>query len=65
MQNIIENPGLQHLAETMLTFLDKSSIASFQLVNRDCKNIVDDPLFSLKKLAQLDNVSKDMNENWK
>ena len=65
MQKIIENPGLQHLAQRMLIYLDKTSIASFRFVNQDCKNIVDDPIFSLKKLSQLSDVPKDLIENWK
>ena len=65
MQKIIENPGLQHLAQRMLIYLDKTSIASFRFVNQDCKNIVDDPIFSLKKLSQLVDVPKDLIENWK
>ena len=46
MENILKNPGLQHIMNTSLIFLEKSIIASFQLVNQDCKNIVDDPIFS-------------------
>ena len=65
MEDIIKNPGLQHIIETSLTFLDKNDIAAFQLVNQDCKNIVDNPLLSLKKLSQLDKVPKDLIENWK
>ena len=44
MENILKNPGLQHIMNTSLIFLEKSNIASFQLVNQDCKNIVDDPV---------------------
>ena len=65
MENIVKNPGLQHIIKTTLTFFDKSDIASFRLVNQDCKNIVDDPIFSLKKLSQLKDVPKDLIENWK
>ena len=65
MEDIVKNPGLQHIIKTTLTFLDKSDIASFRLVNQHCKNIVDDPIFSLKKLSQLKDVPKDLIENWK
>ena len=65
MQKIIESPGLQHLAQKMLFYLDKSSIASFRSINQDCKIIVDDPMFSLKKLSQLEDIPKDLIENWK
>ena len=65
MQKIIKNPGLQHLAQRTLIYLDKTSMASFRFVNQDCKNIVDDPIFSLKKLSQLVDVPKDLIEIWK
>ena len=65
MLKIIENPGLQHLAQRMLIYLDKGSIASFRFANQDCKNIIDDPMFSLKKLSQLEDVPKDLIQDWK
>ena len=65
MEDIIRTPGLQHIIQTTLTFLDKNDIASFRMVNQDCQNIVDDPLFSLKKLSQLEDIPKDLIENWK
>ena len=65
MEDIAENPGLQHIIKSSLIFLEKSNILSFRLVNQDCKNIVDDPIFSLKKLSQLKDVPKDLIETWK
>ena len=56
MEDIVKNPGLQHIIKTTLTFLDKSDIACFRLVNQNCKNIVEDPIFSLKILSQLKDV---------
>ena len=64
MEDIVKNPGLQHIIKTTLTFLDKHDIASFRLVNQYCKNIVDDPIFSLKKLSQLKDLPKDLIESW-
>ena len=64
MEDILKNPGLQHIIKTTLTFLDKSDIASFRLVNQYCKNIVNDPIFFLKKLSQLKDIPKDLIENW-
>ena len=64
MQNIIEIPGLQHIVRNSLSCLDKKSITSFRLLNQDCKTIVDDSLFSLKKLSQLQNVPKDLIDDW-
>ena len=51
MENIIQNPGLQHIIEKSLTFLDQKSIAAFRSVNRDCRRITDCPTFYLKKFA--------------
>ena len=65
MKNIVKNPGLQHIIKSTLTLLDKRDIFCFRLVNQDCKNIVDDPIFSLKILSQLKDVPKDLIENWK
>ena len=65
MEHIIKNPGLQHIIQTILSFLDKNDVVSFRLVNQDCKNIVDDPLNSLGKLSQCEDTPKDLIENWK
>ena len=65
MENILKNPGLQHIIITSFIFLEKSDIASIRLVNQNCKNIVDDLIFSLKKLSQIKDVPKDLIENWK
>ena len=35
------------------------------MVNQDCQNIVDDPIFFLKKLSQLKDIPRDLIENWK
>ena len=64
MEDIAKTRGLQHIIKSTLTLLDKSDIASFRLVNKDCKNIVDDPIFSLKKLSQLKHLPKDLIESW-
>ena len=64
MEDIVKSPGLQHIIKTTLTFLDKSDIASFRLVNQNCKSIVNDPIFFLKKLSQLKDTPKDLIENW-
>ena len=65
MENILKTPGLQHIIKSSLIFMGKSDILSFRLVNQDCKNVVDDPIFSLKRLLQLKDVPKDLIENWK
>ena len=65
MEKIVKNPGLDLIIEIMLSYLDKSSIASFQLVNQDCRTIVDNPRIYLKKLPQLEEVPKDLIKKWK
>ena len=65
MEDIVKNPGLQHIIQTTLTFLDKNDIASFRMVNQDCQNIVDDPIVFLNKISQLEDLPKDLIENWK
>ena len=65
MENITKNPGLQHIIEDMLAFLDKKSIASFRLLNQDCKKIVENPIFCLKKLSQTEEVPKNLITKWK
>ena len=64
MENILQNPGLQHIIEKRLTFLDQKSIAAFRSVNRDCRRITDCPTFYLKKLSQ-ENSSHELIKNWK
>ena len=63
MESIIENPGLQHIVEKSLNYLDKKSIFQFRLVNSDCKRIADCPRLYLKKVSD-ENSSKDLIEEW-
>ena len=65
MEKIVKNPGLQPIIENTISCLDKSSIASFRLVNQDCKNIEDNPILYLKKVSQLEALPKDLIEKWK
>ena len=65
MEDILRNPGLQHIIEKSLKLLRNEDIASFRLLNQDCKNIVDCPGFYLKKLSHQENVPKDLIQEWK
>ena len=47
MEDLLRNPGLQHIIEKSLKLLSNENIASFRLSNQDCKNIVDCPGFYL------------------
>ena len=63
MDRIIQNPGLQHIVEKSLNYVDKKSIFQFRLVNSDCKRITDCPRLYLKKVSD-ENSSKDLIEEW-
>ena len=63
MENIIQNPGLQHIVEKSLNCLDKKSIVQFRLVNEDCRRITDSPRLYLKKMSD-ENSLKDLIEEW-
>ena len=64
MEILIKCPGLHHIIEKSLIFLDKESISSFRILNQDCRNIVDCPRFYLKKLEQLEDVSTESITDW-
>ena len=65
MEDLLRNPGLQHIIENSLKCLGHKDIASFRLLNQDCKKIVDSPRFYLIKLSQQENVPIDMIQEWK
>ena len=65
MEEIVKNPGLQLIIQNILSCLNKNSIASFRLVNQDCKNIVDNPIVYLKKVSQVEAVPKDLIGKWR
>ena len=50
MENIIQNPGLQHITEMILLNLDLEDLQTCQLLNKTCWDIVGNPMFWLKKL---------------
>ena len=80
MELIIQNPGFQHITEKILVNLSFEDIMAFQLVNKSCKKILDDPMVWIKKwiskglskknqgkwikAIQLTNNPNLMNTNW-
>ena len=60
MDTIISNPGLQHLAEKVFWNLDVEDLKKCEQINKSCKQILENPLFWLKKF----NLSKDNHEDW-
>ena len=65
MENLLRNPGLQHIVEKFLKVLGHVDIASFRLLNQNCKHIVDYPEFYLMKLSHQENVPKDLIKEWR
>ena len=63
MEQIIQNPGLQHIVEKSLNYFDKKSIVQFRLVNEDCRRITDSPRLYLKKMSD-ENLSKGLIAKW-
>ena len=61
MENIIRNPGLQHLAEKIFWNLDTEHLKICRLINLSCKQILENPLFWLKKFK---NLSKENQKDW-
>ena len=64
MEDIVKNPGLQHIIEKSLTLLNIWDIASVKFVNEDFRKIVDCPRFYLMKLSKQENVPKDLIQKW-
>ena len=66
MENIIQNPGLQHITEMILLNLDLEDLKncqllnkSFHLLNKSCQDILDNPMFWTKKLRMLKRLSEE------
>ena len=59
MEKIVNNQGLQHLAEKVFWNLDVENLKKCTQINHSCKQILQNPLFCLNKFNDL---SKD-NQN--
>ena len=53
MENIINNPGLQHLVEKVFWNLDVEDLRICAQINQSCKQILQNPIFCLEKLEHL------------
>ena len=62
MENIIKNPGLQHLAEKVFWNLNYEEIVKCELINQKCYSILNNPLFWLGKFIQKGMSKKNQNE---
>ena len=62
-ENVIKNPGLQHLAETIFSYLNYNDLQSCQCINSSSKSILANPKFWLQKFVQL-GMSKQNQNDW-
>ena len=61
METIISNPGLHHLAEKVYWNLDVDDLKICAQINQSCKQILQNPIFSLRKFEHL---SKENQKDW-
>ena len=65
MDTILNNPGLQHIAEDIFLNLDEKSLTNnCTSLNQNAKKIINRPMFWLKKLSQMKSFSNYI-EPWK
>ena len=57
----MNTPGLVHLAENIFNNLDHDSVKVCQGINQSSKQILDDPMFWLRKFG---NLSKENQNDW-
>ena len=58
MENIIINPGLQHIAEEIFLNLDTEDLKICAQINQPCKQILENAMFWLKKFTSLSNENQ-------
>ena len=63
MENIINNPGLQHLAEKVFFNLEPEDLEVCAMINQSSKQILDNPTFWLKKFVSK-GMSKKNETDW-
>ena len=62
LENFINNPGLQHLAENIFSHLNYKDLDACQLVNRSCRSILGNLKFWLRKFIQQGMSKKNQND---
>ena len=63
MENITNNPGLQHIAEDIYLNLNYEALEVCKQINQNSKHILDDPMFWLKKFVRR-GLSKKTQMDW-
>ena len=61
MMNILNNPGLVHLAENIFWNLDVNSLKICAQINQCCNQILKNPIFCLRKF---EHISKENQKDW-
>ena len=64
MENVIQNPGLQHITEMILFNLDFEDLQKCQLLNKSLKDILEDSMFWLRKWKMQRGLSKENYDVW-
>ena len=64
MENFINNPGLQHIAENVFLNLNHENLEKCRLVNEYWKNILDNPMFWIEKFIRRGGLSKKNQIDW-
>ena len=62
LENLINNPGLQHLAENIFSNLNYQDTTACQLINQSSEVIINNPRFWLKKFIQKGMSKKNQND---
>ena len=62
MEKIINNPGLQHLAEKVFSNLNVEDMKICAEINQSCKQILENPMFWLRKFEGC--LSKENQREW-
>ena len=63
MENIINNPGFQHMVEKIFLNLNYEDLKACQLINQSANEILNDPMFWIRKFIQR-GLSKENQKHW-
>ena len=63
MEKILNNPGLQHLAENIFLNLNSAGLKKCQLINQSASQILEKPMFWIKKLIR-NGLSEENQNDW-
>ena len=62
MEKIVNNPGLQHLAEKVFFNLNVEDLKMCARINQSCEQILENPMFWLRKFGDI--LSKEDQNEW-